>query len=406
VRNGNGALVVLTIAYPFGRSSETFLDAELPILARRFEEVVVVPSSRDEYVRRLPPGVRCETVLADRSRRDVLREAFRHPVWLARQYLRALLEEHAPAAYLWHPVSYAAVVGSNILKFHLLEKLIEREELHDAVFYDYWLANSTLALSWLRRRGVIKRAVARAHLVDLYDEQAEGGAVPFRAFGLASLDHVFPISLDGLSYLAARHPEARAKLTLSRLGVEAPQAHAPTEPRERPRVVSCGGLVPGKRVEMIPQVLARIGRTLNWVHFGDGPCRRDVEEAAKALPPSVSWDLAGHVDHDRVLDFYATNRVDLFLSLSLAEGVPVSMMEAISFGVPLLATAVGGVPEIVNERTGRLVGVDDSAESIALAAQQLLDGNGPSRDEIIAFFKSTYEAERNFGEFADALRAS
>ena len=104
-------------------------------------------------------------------------------------------------------------------------------------------------------------------------------------------------------------------------------------------------------------------------------------------------------------EYYSANRVDLFISLSASEGLPVSMMEAISFGIPILATGVGGVPEIVNTSTGRLVKADDSANSIALAARQLLDGEGPSRDEILAFFKANFEAEMNFGEFADILRA-
>lgn len=401
--DNRNTLVLLTQAYPFGHRHETFLDAELPVLARSFERVIVVPSLRDDYVRALPAGVRCETLLADASRREVLRELVRTPGRSVRQYACAVASEHAAKAYVLHPKTYAGSLGKNVLKFRLLREFVRREGLQKALFYDYWLENSTLALSWLRRDEVVERAVARAHGFDLYDERWPTGAVPFRGFKLESLDRVFPISAHGLDYLARKHPAARPRLTVSRLGVAASSVDRPSNGGDQRVVVSCASLHPSKRVERIPSVLAAIGLPLSWVHFGDGPGRDEVERAARLLPQHVSWRLAGHVDHAELLEFYRHHRVDLFLSLSEKEGLPVSMMEAISVGVPVLAVGVDGVPEIVTARTGRLVDADDSPETIALAARRLLEGERPSRDEIVAFFRENYEAEANFGAFAEML---
>jgi glycosyltransferase involved in cell wall biosynthesis len=396
-------LVLLTDAYPFGRVAETFLDAELPVLARRFARIVVLPSRREEDVRPLPPGVRCDELLVGLTRDDIIRELLRHPLWLGRQYGRALREESSRAPYFRRPAPYVATVGANMVKYRLLRSFVRSERLQDAVFYDYWLGNSTLALSWLRRERILRRAVARAHLVDLYDEASEAGAVPFRAFNVTSLDRVFAISEHGLSYLAARHPAARGKLVLSRLGAEARRAARPAADQSTPLVVSCAGLRPVKRVERIPAILARVGRPLRWIHFGDGPCRAAVERAASALPPEVEWTLAGHVDHAALLDFYASNRVDLLVSVSASEGLPVSMMEAIGFGIPILAADAGAVHEIVTSSTGCLVGVEAPDDSIASAARDLLDGKRPPPEEIIEFFRAHFDAKANFGEFADQL---
>ena len=49
------------------------------------------------------------------------------------------------------------------------------------------------------------------------------------------------------------------------------------------------------------------------------------------------------------------NDFDLFVNMSLSEGIPVSIMEAISFGIPIIATNVGGNAEIVNDETGVLI---------------------------------------------------
>jgi glycosyltransferase involved in cell wall biosynthesis len=404
VDKGRQTLVLLTQSYPFGRKSETFLDAELPVLARSFTNVIVVPSNREAHVRKLPTGVRCETFLADASQKDAQRELLRQLRRSALQYGRALADEGSAKAYVCHPRTYIGSIGRNAVKYKLLRDFVRRESLQSAVFYDYWLENSTLALSWLRREGHIDRAVARAHGFDLYDHRWPSGTVPFRSFKLAALDRVFPISSHGLAYLARKHPTARSKLSLCRLGVEAQQVGLQTREAE-PLVVSCASLHPTKRVEMLPSVLARIGRPLRWVHFGDGPSMVEVERAARMLPARVAWRLDGHVDHSELIDFYRTNRVDLFVSLSACEGLPVSIMEAISFGVPVLATGVDGVPEIVNASTGRLVDVDDSPDAIAAEARPLLDGDGPSREEVIGFFETNFEAGKNFGAFAAMLHA-
>lgn len=398
-------LVLLTAAYPFGRSSETFLEAEIPILARHFDRVIILPSHREDTARRLPAGVRCETLLAGVSKERASLELLRQPRRAVIHYGRAIAKEGSPAAYLGHPRDYVATLGRNLVKYRLLKKFVSAERLREAVFYDYWLENSTLALSWLRREGVIHRAVARAHGFDVYDEQWSGGAVPFQAFKLASLDRVFTVSSHGLSHLAAGYPNARTKLILSRLGVERRQPVACADVEGQPLVISCASLLPFKRVEMIPEVLARIDRPLRWIHFGEGPSRGDVERAATALPDCVQWQLAGHIDHSHLLEYYKETKINLFVSLSTSEGLPVSLMEAISFGIPVLAVSVGGVPEIVTAATGRLVNVDDSVESIARAARHLIDQGDTHTNEIIAFFRCNFDAETNFGQFAEMLCA-
>jgi len=46
--------------------------------------------------------------------------------------------------------------------------------------------------------------------------------------------------------------------------------------------------------------------------------------------------------HNDVLNYYASNPVDVFINTSSSEGLPVSIMEAMSFGIPVIATNVGG----------------------------------------------------------------
>ena len=186
VDDSRNTLVLLTQAYPFGRKSETFLDAELPdpgAQLRPGHRRAV--GSRRPRPRRCLAGVRCETFLADASRKHALLELAPQPRRSALQYGRAVadggLGEGIPAPSE-EPTS--ALSAGTLLKYKLLKEFVHREGLQRAVFYDYWLENSTLALSWLRREGVLDRAVARAHGFDVYDDRWAAGIGALRSFKL------------------------------------------------------------------------------------------------------------------------------------------------------------------------------------------------------------------------------
>src|SRR5262249_30315742 len=195
---------------------------------------------------------------------------------------------------------YADLLAHNVLKFRALTRFVRRHRLENAIFYDYWFENSTLALAFLRRSGAIDTAVCRAHGFDIYDERWDGLPVPFREFKAAALDAVFPVSEFGCRYLLKRIPTLQGKIRVSRLGVWSPPAQD-VKPGGPPLIVSCGSLLPSKRVHCIPEVLARLRRPLRWVHLGDGAKRSEVQAAASRLPFGVNWELRGHVDNRSVL---------------------------------------------------------------------------------------------------------
>jgi glycosyltransferase involved in cell wall biosynthesis len=399
-----GDLVLLTAAFPFGNKSETFLEPEIEILARRFARILILPSRREAGVRPLPYNVSLIEM-------DWLRTASR----AAKR--RALLSPEAGRVLLttfrsggnWRPYAqalrtYADVLARNIMKFRSLLRLTYERRLERAVFYDYWFENSTLALALLRRSGAISAAVCRAHGFDVYDERWGGRRVPFREFKAAGLDVVFAVSSFAAHYLCEKTPALQGKLRVSRLGVrEQPVVKAKCG--SVPLVVSCGSLLPQKRVHLIPEVLARVGRPVRWVHLGDGPERAAVEAAASRLPEPIGWELRGHLNNRDVLRFYQDNDVAALVSLSISEGLPVSMMEAQSFGIPIVAVGVHGVPEIVNQTTGILLSPDSTTHGVASALALALQPGRFDRAGIRAFFRQHYEADTNYNSFADALVA-
>jgi glycosyltransferase involved in cell wall biosynthesis len=397
---GKPDLVMLTGRFPYG---EAVLRGELAVTANSFDRVFIIPSRPGGDAAETPDNVavvdlgwkagwtRAEKldVLRSRQAAQILGRTLRHPAnWRA--------YAHSARAYL-------DVLAANLLKARSLEAWVEENGLREALFYDFWFENSTLALAALRQRGAIRCAVARAHRFDAFDfANASLRRVPFREFKADHLDAIFPIAEESAAYMRERVGGNAEKVRLARLGVDFPPSY-PTTLSDPPLVVSCSTLIPRKRVHLIPEVLRACGRPLHWVHFGDGSERERVEAAARSLPDTVSWELRGWVDNAAIRDFYAEHAASAFLSLSLSEGVPVSMMEAQSFGFPIVSPAVGGVSEVVQAETGVLLPPDASTEAVAEALAGALDPGRFDAGRIRAIFASRFDASANYNAFAGTL---
>ena len=107
---------------------------------------------------------------------------------------------------------------------------------------------------------------------------------------------------------------------------------------------------------------------IDWHHFGDGSQMEEIKKQAKQLKDktNISYTLHGYVPNAEYIDTLCHMNADFFVTTSSTEGgVPVSLSEAASFGLPIVATAVGGIPEIVSEANGILMGETPSAEEVA-----------------------------------------
>ena len=399
------ALVVLTSQFPFGKVTESFLETEIEILAERFAHLLVLPSHRAEGMRPLPANAELVEMdwLEDPNSRA------RQMALVSSSALRVaantLVSNSSVRPYLRSPKLYADNLARNVLKSRSLKQLVQKRGLRRALFYDYWLENSTLALAILRRAGVIATAVCRAHRFDVHDEEWRAGAVPFRDEKVAALDQIFAVSDFAQRYLVARLPRLQHKVRVAHLGVRDPGPPSPCPPGGVPVVMSCARLLPRKCVHLIPETLEHLECPVRWIHVGDGPERERVAAAVARLNGRVQCDMRGELDHEAVCRIYARERVDVLLSLSTSEGLPVSMMEAQSYGVPVVARGVGGVPELVNESTGVLLSPTATARKAAAGLKVALEPGRFVRGEVYGSFRRHFDARTNYEKFADELLA-
>jgi len=105
------------------------------------------------------------------------------------------------------------------------------------------------------------------------------------------------------------------------------------------------------------------------VLVGDGPLRKDLEANAKRLGLEKSVIFAGQ--QDQSYDFM--NMMDVFVLPSLHEGIPMVVLEALALQRPVVATRVGGIPEVIEHgQTGFLAEPSD-ASSLARLLQRLVE---------------------------------
>lgn len=128
-------------------------------------------------------------------------------------------------------------------------------------------------------------------------------------------------------------------------------------------LVSCSCAIDLKRIHLIIETLSlwRLPNLITWTHIGDGELLSQLQQLAHeklANKVNVKFQFLGKISNEQVHNYYTENRVDLLINVSATEGLPVSIMEAMSYGVPVIATDVGGTSEIVNEKTGWLLSVN------------------------------------------------
>jgi glycosyltransferase involved in cell wall biosynthesis len=173
------------------------------------------------------------------------------------------------------------------------------------------------------------------------------------------------------------HASLSSRLVLQYQGVDvarvaaAPPADRSVVGRGSPVVAVVGRLHPEKAPDVAVDVLAALQPRFPHTRLllvGGGPLRASLERAAAAKGVAPATTVLGPVSQAEV--FGLLKLADVLLVPARTEGLPAVVLEAFAARVPVVATAVGGIPEVVEpERTGLLAPTPDAAELARLCAR-------------------------------------
>ncbi|MGC3948656.1 MAG: glycosyltransferase [Chryseolinea sp.] len=405
-------LVLLTNHFPYGLY-ESFLENELPALTKNFSKVVIVCRDVTSAGERPLHGASVHRVnprssMAENFITALLCVRYGLKVWRYVQDELRWLKEHNRklTTYVLDEITHNLVKA--LQTAHHIRKVINIEGLSgNVVLYSYWLTSSALALTFVSSKKLRIVKLSRAHGGDVYEYRNENHYLPFRRTLIHQLDRVFAISDDAVAHLRRQTNDADSlKVQVARLGTTT-AGKAPDKPGNRLTVVSCSFLVAVKRVHLIIESLQQVDRLdINWIHIGGGPLEEQIMAKAKerlAGKNNINYQFLGSKSNTQLMQFYRDTHIDLFINTSSAEGIPVTIMEAQSFGIPVVAPRVGGIAEIVTDQTGGLFDVDASPLAIARLIIDILElppGDVKAmRAAAFQNWKANYNADKNFSTF-------
>lgn len=409
---GKKKLILLTNRFPFN-PGEQFLETEILHLSKAFDEIHIIPINMTDNSnpRMVPENVIVHEVFL--KKHNNLSKLFNYIIeilsdkfglkWFLKDVKKAMSINPKCAVILFSWIG-------NALKVKKYIKSVLGSELEEYVFYSYWLSTSALALAMLKDEYPAIQAISRAHRGDLYEYTHNPHYLPLQKDIIKNINQVYVISEDGINYLHGKYGnEVEGKLSLERLGTLAVEGVAKPSKDAVLRIVTCSFISPVKRIPLLINALKQIENIkIEWRHIGDGVLRKQVEEMIEELPDNVNATILGSLDNKEVVKNYLQEPVDIFINISESEGVPVSIMEAFSCGIPVIATNVGGTRELVDNTNGILVDKDITPDQLEKEIMDFyyLDDNVKIqlRENALNMWNERFNAEKNYSHFSQLIQ--
>jgi glycosyltransferase involved in cell wall biosynthesis len=314
----------------------------------------------------------------------------REGAWLPRVEAHALSVTAFPVRSLKSPATFGQMAA--------IARWLRREGIqvvHSCDLYANIIVLPAAALARVPVRIGSRRGIA--------SPVAVRGMLPLQRLAFAAA-HIVVANSNAAAAQVAHEGVAARNVTVIPNGIDL--GALPPIPYRTPMTVvtTVANLRRGKGHDVLLRAAARVLARNGSVRFrlvGDGPLRPALEEQARELGIASAVEFAGHRD-DVAAVLQAS---DAFAFPSLMEAFPNGLMEAMAVGLPVVATSVGGIPELVShDETGLLVKPGD-AHDLADGILRLLDQPARARaygEAARRAIASRYSFERMVGDF-DAL---
>ncbi len=401
-------ILLFTDSYPYGPTNEfAFLNYEVKRLNEQFDIELIPKELKTDLLnvnnvkvdvnlsKFLKKKTRVRYVLRTLAFLDLFKELLRNTnIMVSRKKIKRLL---------------IFVSSALITKKYLNKRL--KNETEKVLLYTYWNTALTFGAVLYARKNKNIKIITRVHGHDLFLERNKN-YIPFIRFVLNSVNKVIVASSAAYEYTIEKYLSSKEKVFLSRIGVESRKQKAYIPSDGVLNIVSCSNLLPLKRVPLILEGLKfyvdKYMQYVNWTHVGDGQMKKDlIFKIGNAKRKHLCVILKGHMCNFALMDFYNSTDVDLFITTTSSEGgVPVTLQEAQSFGIPVIGTNIGGVPEIVNDKVGVLLSANPSTEEIADAIYHIVSNEKRYQNMRKASYRNweeNFNAEKNYSNFLKML---
>lgn len=354
---------------------DPFMMQEMPWLQEHFDRVVVVSY---EGVHTMSGGEK--TLSPVRPVGSValswLKLPFMKDMW---RELRRMRRDGQCS--LTNVLKLAAFTQRGLKMYHWTESMLHACADSTVTLYSCWMSFDGYAAALSKKKHPKARFVVRGHAYDIDLERNPMNPYLMKQRIAEEADGLYLISNSAraqyMEYMQGRVDESKVHvLAMGSSGQPVTSfREAPLYTQGVLRVVSCAMIIPIKQVHILAEALAQWeGGPVCWTHIGGG----EGEEALRKLvdekigpKPNVICEMLGTLDAGKIQQLYETKAFDVFVNTSRKEGVPISIMEAMRHGTPVIAPAVGGIPELVTPEVGWLYDPAEGAEGVLHALEKV-----------------------------------
>jgi len=359
--------------YP--RLAQTFIAAEITAVERNGVEVVPFAMNPPGASEPAAPGaaqrIAQTTYLKPQLARALFAlagQALRHPFGIARVITMAVASAGGSPRRMVRR-------SAHLLQAALVAEVARRERL-DYLHAQFGLAPATIAWLAAALSAVAGRPLRFGFTIHGFHDFVDPAEsrLDLKARDAAQVLCISDFTRSQLCLVT--DPELWPRFHVARCGIDL-TAFAYRRPRPQgrlPTVLAVGRLSAEKGFDVLIEALAQLKRQRTpqrLVLVGDGPLRGPLADAALRLDVAELVEFAGELPPTEVRAHL--ERADLFCLPSFSEGLPISIMEAMAVGVPVVTTWIAGIPELAVAGVTALTVPPARADALAEAMRSLAD---------------------------------
>ena len=402
-------ILIITWNYPY-YPGEQFLETEIRFWGNNKEVLVtLLPSNTRGKPRKIPRNIKLIKIFDRRFDLlfSILQVFFSKFLYIE---IKSLIQEKKININNLINLFYS-VLKTEFFR-NKLENWIHKNGVIDTV-YTYWSSEQTYAACILKSKGLTKSVITRTHGYDIYEERRKNNYMPLKRQFLPLIDKIYVLSDQARLYLKCRYQIQENKVDIQRLGVHVSREISDSTKANEFHLVSVSSITHVKRIDRIIDSLELFiikNKKINcvWNHIGSGILEEKIKEYSFSklkYYKNLEVNFLGEISNDEVREFYTSNKVDLFVNVSEAEGTPVSIMEAMSMGIPAMGPNIGGISELITNQSGYLLPKDPTVQEIHEGLERMLF---LSKQKNIRFnakklIEEKFSAEKNYKNFIQEI---
>ncbi|MDY4948212.1 MAG: glycosyltransferase [Clostridium cadaveris] len=403
--NTNAILIYYTSQ--FGEHLHPFMITELQQLSKHHKEVHLF----------------CLDAICGYSELNKIKNVFIHPMPRYYRYIRIYmilpslfnkeLQDNIKLAKkdkkmdfgFWRSLSRIILPGKIMAKE--IDKLITNNQ-NKWFIESFWMDASAYAAAVVKEKHNNVTAITRVHSVEIDPIKNRYYKYEMKNYIYSRLDAICFISNYGKEFyekniFSSYFSEKPLKDKLFRLGcIKKLSGINSSSQDDKFRIISCSRITSVKRIELLAQIARKLQESnILWKHIGTGEDYEKISLILKNQNLIPSEFLIGDLENIKVQEIMANEPIDMLVNVSSSEGVPVSIMEAMSYGIPVLCTNAGGSNEIVNDDNGKIIPINITSQELYNAICEMKNRSDRKIIKKNAYetWKKEYDMYYNFEKF-------